>query len=395
MHATVAKAHHTLSRGAMTLYSFFAVIFVTAGSAAPTPLYRLYQQSMDLTPLLITVVFAIYSFSLLATLLTVGGLSDYLGRRPVILAALLLNIVALVLFATAESIGQLIVARAIQGIAVGSAMTAMGAAILDTDRARGALLNSVTIFLGLTFGALGSGVLVTYAPHPLHLVYTLLLVATAVFAVMLWAMPETISGKAGALASLKPHMSVPSQSKRVLLRLTPANVAVWALGAFYLSLMPNVVATTMQIASPLIGGIVVATLMGTAAITVPALKEWLPRRLVLTGTSALSLGVAVSLLGIAQHQVGALLAGTVIAGFGLGANFSGTLRSLLPTAKPDQRAGLLAAFYVECYLAFSLPAIVAGLAVPYAGLTMTAYVYGVAVIVLVAISLIASLWSDE
>ena len=64
---------------------------------------------------MITVVFAVYVVSLLAALLTVGGLSDYVGRRPVILAALLLNGAAMILFARAGDVGQLILARAVQG----------------------------------------------------------------------------------------------------------------------------------------------------------------------------------------------------------------------------------------------------------------------------------------
>lgn len=382
-----------LPPGAMTIFSFAAAILVAASSSAPTPLYRLYQQSMHLTPLLVTVVFSVYAVSLLAALLTVGGLSDYVGRRPVILGALLLNVVAMVLFATAGDVTQLILARAVQGICVGTATTALGAAILDTDRTRGPLLNSVTIFLGLTVGSLGSSVLVTFAPDPLHLVYEILFGLTAVMIAILWAMPETARGKAGALSSLRPHVSVPHQSRSVLLRLTPANIASWALGAFYLSLMPAVVATAMGVASPLVGGIVVATLMGTGAMAVAAFKEWPASRLRQAGTSALSLGVAVSLFGIQQQRVGPLLVGTIIAGLGFGANFSGTLRTLLPTAHPDQRAGLLAAFYVQSYLSFSLPAVAVGLSVPLIGLAAAAYCYGTVVILLAVISMIASLWT--
>jgi len=116
---------------------------------------------------------------------------------------------------------------------------------------------------------------------------------------------------------------------------------------------------------------------------------------VVIGTGVLSLGVALSLFGIEQRAIGALLAGTIVAGTGFGANFSGTLRTLLPTAHPDQRAGLLSTFYVECYLAFSLPTIAAGLAVPALGLAPTAYVYGVAVILLALASMIASLFGND
>ena len=385
----------SLPPGAMTLFSFAGAMLVAASSSAATPLYRLYQESMHLTPFWITIVFAVYVASLLAGLLTVGGLSDYVGRRPVILAALLLNAAAMILFAEARDVGQLILARAVQGLCVGTGTTALGAAILDTDRARGPLLNSVTPFLGMTVGSLGTAALITLAPDPLHTVYEVLLGLTALMIALLWVMPETAARKAGALASLRPHVSVPRQSRSVLVRLTPANVAGWALGGLYLSLMPSVVATAMRIVSPWVGGVVVAALMLTAAVAVSAFRGWPARRLVLMGTSTLSLGVAVSLFGIQQQQVAALLAGTVIAGAGFGSTFSGILRALLPTAAPDQRAGLLSAYYVQSYLAFSLPAVAAGLAVPVIGLSIAAYLYGAVIIVLAVISLMASLWADR
>jgi hypothetical protein len=380
---------------AMTLFSFGGAMLLAASSSAATPLYRLYQQSMHLTPFWITIVFAVYVASLLAGLLTVGGLSDYVGRRPVILAALLLNAAAMLLFAEARDVGQLFLARAVQGLCVGTGTTALGAAILDTTRARGPLLNSVTAFLGMTAGSLGAAALITFAPDPLHRVYEVLLGLTALMIVLLSLMPESTPRKAGALASLRPHIGVPRQSRSVLIRLTPANVAAWALGGLYLSLMPTVVASAMGVVSPWIGGVVVSALMLTAAIAVAAFREWPARRLILTGTGTLSLGVAVSMFGIQQQQVAALLAGTVIAGAGFGSTFSGTLRALLPTAEPDQRAGLLSAFYVQSYLAFSLPAVAAGLSVPLIGLSTAANLYGGVIILLAVTSMIASLRTDR
>jgi hypothetical protein len=380
---------------AMTLFSFAGAMLIAASSSAVTPLYRLYQETMHLTPFWITVVFSIYVASLLAALLTVGGLSDYVGRRPVILAALLANAAAMILFAEARDVGQLILARAVQGLSVGIGTTAFGAAILDTDRLRGPLLNSVTAFLGMTLGALGTAALITFAPDPLHMIYEALLGLTVLMIVLLWAMPESAQRKSGAWASLRPHVSVPRQSMAILVRLTPANVATWSLAGLYLSLIPSVVATTMRVVSPWSGGVVVSALMITAAIAVAAFRNWPARRLILIGTSVLSLGVAVSMAGIQQHEVAALLIGTMIAGVGFGSTFSGAFRALLPTAEPNQRAGLLSAFYVQCYLAFSLPAVAAGLSVPAIGLSTAAYIYGAAVIALALISMIASLWMER
>ena len=381
--------------GVMTLFSFASAMLIAASSSAVTPLYHLYQASMQITPLWITIVFASYVASLLAALLTVGGLSDYVGRRPVILAALLLNAAAMVLFSEARDVGQLILARMVQGLCVGIGTTAMGAAILDTNRARGPLLNSITAFLGMTAGSLGAAALITFAPDPLHTVYEVLLGWTALMIVLLYVMPESSTRKTGALASLRPHVRVPPQSRAILARLTPANVAAWALGGLYLSLMPTVVATVMGVATPWVGGVVVATLMLSGAIAIVTFRDWPARRLIVISTSTLGLGVAVSIIGIEQQRVAALLAGTVIAGAGFGSTFSGTLRTLLPTAEPHQRAGLLSAFYLQSYLAFALPAVVAGLSVPRIGLSTTAYIYGAVIILLAFISMVASLWTDR
>src|SRR5262249_32371352 len=197
-----------LPMSAMTVFSFVAAVALAASSAAPTPLYPLYQQSLHLSPLMITLVFAVYAFSLLAALLTVGSLSDHIRRKPVILASLLLNVGAMLLFVRTNNVGHLLSARAVQGLSVGTGITVLGAAILDTNKQHGALLNSVFIFLGLTVGALGSGLLVAFAPNPLHLVFEVLLAVTAILFVLLFAMPETTAGKAGAWASLRPHVAV-------------------------------------------------------------------------------------------------------------------------------------------------------------------------------------------
>jgi hypothetical protein len=384
-----------LSPAAMTLFSFAGAMLIAASSSAVTPLYHLYQASMHLTPFWITIVFASYVASLLTALLTVGGLSDYVGRRPVILAALLLNAAAMMLFSEARDVGQLILARAVQGLCVGVGTTAFGAAILDTSRARGALLNSVTAFLGMTAGALAAAGLITFASDPLHRVYEVLLVLTLLLVALLWVMPESTTRKTGALASLRPHVRVPPQSRSIFVRIVPASVATWSLGGLYLSLMPTIVATAMGAASPWVGGLVVSALMLAAAISVAIFRLWPARRLILTGTATLSLGVAVSMAGIQQQQVVALLAGTMMAGAGFGATFSGTLRALLPTAEPHQRAGLLSAFYVKAYLAFALPAVAAGLSVPLIGLATVAYAYGAVIILLALISMLASLWMDR
>jgi len=376
------------SRRALTAFGVVAAITFTASSSAPTPLYRLYQEHLGLSPLLLTVIFAAYAFSLLGALLTVGSLSDYVGRRPVAFAAMLLNALAMYMFIEAHSAGALIGARMVQGLAVGTATTTLGATILDSDRARGPLLNSITIFGGLTFGALGASVLATYAGQPEQLIYLTLLVILVLEALVLWLVPETAGRRNGVLTSLRPQVSVPPQVRQTLARVTPVNVAAWALGGFYLSLMPSLVRVATGLVSPIVGGTLVAAFMGTGAVAVLASRAWPAERVVVIGSILLTVGVAVTLAGVHLQLVSLLILGTAIAGFGQGCACSGPLRSVLPLAAAEERAGLLSAFYIECYLAFSLPVILISLLVPVIGLQMSAYIYGAGVLLLVISSLI-------
>ncbi len=385
-----APPRAVLSSTATTVMAAITAMTFSASGAAPTPLYHQYQESFGLTPFAVTTVFAAYVLSLLAALLTVGSLSDHVGRRPAILAALALNVVAMAMFMAANSAAALIAARALQGFATGLATAALGAAILDNDRSRGPVLNSITAFAGLTAGSLGAAILVTYAPDPRQLVYAVLLALSALEAFILWSMPETAQRRAGALASLRPHISVPAQARAALMRVTPVTIASWALGGFYFSLMPALVRVATGVSLPVIGGLVVSALTLSGVISVLALRSTAPDRLLSGGIVALAVGVATTLAGVHEQLVWLMLVGTVIAGIGFGAAFSGTMRTVLPLAKTDERAGLLAAFYVAGYLSFSLPAVLAGLAVPMVGLTVAAYVYGSAVIAMALASLIAA-----
>jgi len=380
----------TLSCYVTTITAVAAAITFSASGAAPTPLYHEYQEHFGLTPFVITNIFAAYVMSLLLALLTVGSLSDYVGRRPAILGALVANILAMIVFMTAGSAAALIVARIIQGFANGLAITTLAATILDTDKERAPLLNSVTAFAGLSAGTLGAGLLVTFAPAPEQLIFIVLLILSVVEAAILWFMPETATPKRGALASLRPHVHVPRIARATFAAISPVNIASWSLGGFYFSLMPSVVRAATGATLPIIGGLVVATLTLSGAVAVVILRKLHPERILIFGIIALMLGVLVTMTGIQFQNVNVMLFGTLVGGTGFGTVFSGTLRSVLAYAQPGERAGLLSAYFVEGYLSFSLPALAAGFLAPIVGLTRTADFYGAGVILLAASSLVVT-----
>lgn len=381
-----------MSRPASTRVSliFLAITLLgfLAASSAPTPLYHLYQEQLQFSPAILTLIFGVYAFSLLAALLTVGSLSDYLGRKPVIFVALLLNMLAMLLFINADSVAWLIAARLIQGFATGMATSVLGAALLDFDRRQGPLITSVAPLLGMACGALGCGLLAEFAPLPLQLTYWLLLGLFLVQAIYLWRLAESVSPQPGAWRSLRPTLHVPVQARRALWLVLPLDLAAWAVGGFYLSLAPSLVRAATGSTSNLIGGALVAVLTLSGALSIYTLRNQGADKMLRLSASLLVVGLALVLVAVHGGSLPLFFVGTLVTGSGFGAGFLGALRSIMPLALPHERAGLMSAFYVLSYLAFSLPSLLAGNLTRVFGLIPTTDGYGAVLIVLSAAALL-------
>jgi len=381
-----------LSRTAAFYLQASIILFFLAGSSAPTPIYAVYQAAWGFSPVTITVVFGSYALAVLAALLVVGSLSDHVGRRPVLIVAALVQAGAMVMFATAHGVTALIAARVIQGLSTGAAASAVGAGLLDLDRARGTVANAVSPMLGTATGSVASGLMVQYLPAPTQLVYVVLGVIFVAQAIGVAMMPEPVAPRPGALASLRPQLRLPQALRRPLLLAAPALVAAWALAGFYASLGPAFLRRLTASSSLALGGTALFVLAGSGALTVLVMRARSSRAMMTFGTAALVVGVATTLLAMAHASVGVFFLGAVIAGAGFGAGFQGAIRSVLPLAGPRDRAGVLSLLYVIAYLAMGLPAVVGGLRVVHGGgVLSTAREYGVAVMVLAALALLGTL----
>jgi MFS family permease len=369
--------------------ALLAAIFVTflAASTAPSPLYALWREAWGFSALTLTLVFASYAFALLAALLVFGALSDHVGRRPVLVAALAVEIASTALFRQAASVEWLFAARVLQGLATGVATAALSAALLDLNRERGALLASVSPLAGMALGALGAGALAEFAPAPTRLVFEVLLAVLVLQTLLALRLPETSTPLPGAWDSLKPRLALPRRARATFAALLPINTALWALGGFYSSLGPSLARIVTGRHSPTLGGAAVTALVLSGAVAVLVARRREPRRALRTGAWGLLLGVGVTLAGVQAHATAVFFAGTAIAGLGFGAGFNGAVRSLVPLAEAHERAGTMATFYVASYLAFAVPAIAAGLAAGRFGLQAASLGYGALLVALGVFSL--------
>lgn len=387
--ASQPTATHTQTASPrQALFYLGVLVAFLAASSAPTPLYPLYQQAWGFSSTLLTLVFAVYMFALLATLLMSGSLSDHWGRKPVTATAIGIEILSLIVFLLASGPGWLIAGRVLQGVATGIMTSAVVAAILDSDPRRGAVIASVAPLFGMAFGALFSGLLVSYAPAPMRLVFALLLALLLLQLAWLPRMLETAANRSGRRPSLRPHVAIPAGARTPLLRVVAVSMASWMLGGFTLSLGPSLVAAVTDLHSPVMGALPVFLLSLVGAGSVLMLRRHSPRLALLIGGWSIAIGMLLILFGMHAQAPWLLLIAILSAGVGFGAGFMGVMRTVTPLVAASQRAAVMAALYVIWYLSASVPALLAGMATDQVGLQTTTYVYAAVVIALAATALL-------
>ncbi|MEU3907198.1 MFS transporter [Streptomyces goshikiensis] len=371
------------------------LVLLMLSSSVPSALYVLYQQEWGLSSGTITVVFALYAVTVLAGLLLFGSLSDTLGRRPVLGAGLVLAIVSMGLFAGSQGLAMLLAARAVQGLAVGLATGAMGAALLElTPRSRpalGAQVNSAGPTVGIGLGGIGAGLLVQYAPAPTALSYLLLIGAFALSLAGVARMPESAPGAGGGFRVVPRRIRIPAAVRGRFAVLVLTIVAVWSVGGFYLSLGPHLALSLLQSTNYLVGGATVALLAGAATAAQLLLGATEALRTAVIGLLGLLAGLGLVLLSLGTGSAALFLVATAVLGSGWGAAFLGSFRALSALAEPEHRGELTAAVYVFAYLAMSVPAVLAGMLTNIHGLHRTSVGFMAAVAAVCALALLVTL----
>jgi len=367
--------------------------FFLFAASAPSPLYGIYARLWRFSPTTITSIYAVYAAGALAALLITGRLSDHLGRRPVVMVALLVQIGGMFAFITANSLGSLYLGRTLQGFATGIASGAISAWLVDVEPQQhpglGSAVSGIALLAGLGLGSFCSAILVQYAPDPLRLVFWLLAALYAVGFVAMIAIPDFVRRSPGALQSMRPRVGIPTAARQQFMSTAPTMIAIWALAGLYLSLGTALATTLSRSENRVVGGIVILALAGGGAIASAMVRHVDPRTLILRGSLVVVAGVGLTLFAVLHSSAPGLYAGSLIAGLGLGAAFSGIIRSLGPLAPPEKRGALFAAVYIVVYVAISVPTIAAGIATSRFGLQHTTYAYGLVVIALTVATFVA------
>lgn len=226
-------------------------------------------------------------------------------------------------------------------------------------------------------------------PQPTRLIFEIFVIAFLALAAGTALLPETVGRRPGAWAALRPRVSVPVAARRAFLRSTPTLVSTWMLGGLMLSVGGSLLATVFDQGNHAVVGLVLGSFAGAAALASTLLRNRTPQFMTGLGTGLLVAGaVALSVVTVSWPV---FVVGTVVAGAGFGPAFLGAFRSVSQLASDHERAGLISAIFIVSYLAFSIPAVLAGILIAVVGLAPTTLGYAGLVTVVAAATLVDQL----
>lgn len=361
----------TTGHGRGFWYVAFAFLVAMAFSTVPAPLFPVYQARDGFSTFMITVVFAAYAVGVATALVLAGHVSDWLGRRRVLVPALVLELVAAVLFLSGTDLTTLLVARFVNGLGVGMLTATATAALADLDALhrpgagprRFEVVSTTVNIGGLGAGALLTGVLAEWAPAPLRTSYVVFVALLAVAIAAVALTPETVERPAERPSYRPQRPRADHRDPRTWLAAVLSGFVAFGVFGLFTSVAPGFVAGSLHHPSRALAGLVVFSVFGSAALA-QALSGGLSldarRR---SGLLAVATGLVLLTLGMHAASLGLFLLGGVVAGAGAGVLFKSAVATAAGLAAPAERGEALAGLFLVAYLGMSVPAIGVGLAV--------------------------------
>ncbi|GIT80021.1 MFS transporter [Leifsonia sp. LS1] len=347
-----------------------AFLAVMAFSTVPTPLYALYQARDGFPTWVITVVFAAYAVGVIASLFLIGHLSDWAGRRRMVLIALLVELLAAAVFLVWNDVSGLIVARVLSGVGVG-ALTASATAHLSELRAvarpeegprLAGTVSTVVNTGGLALGPLLGGAFAQFLPAPLLLPYVVFLVVLALASLAVALVPETVERAEERPAYRPQRISLPASARGAFSAAAVAAFAGFAVFGLFTSLAPSVVSGVLHQSSHLLAGAVPFTVFAASALSQIVFARLRMRAQLALALVLMLVGLAGLAAGVLVASLAAFLVSGILAGAGVGLLFRSAIGVTAALSAPERRGEVLAAIFLVAYIGLALPVLLVGVA---------------------------------
>ncbi len=372
-----------MTRGAYL--AMVALLVFTMGTSIITPLLPLYAGQFHLSNGTLTLLFATYTATVVPTMLVAGSASDRLGRKRVLLPAMLVLTCASLVFAFTESVSMLFVGRVLQGLAVGMFLGVGTAFVVDhaipAKRALAAMAAGAFFRLGFGLGPGMAGLVAQYWGDPIHRPFEVHLVLLAVGIGCVILASETVPRRR---YKFEIRVGVPKGQMRGFAGfMAPAAFTMSFMEGTVLSIVPLYLYDTLGERNVAIAGLCGFLVLGLGGMTPLVTRNVAPRMAVMIGLGVSA--VVTWLIALAAVGGSALLVVVAagIIGFVNGMILQGAT-VICSTVVPLQERGKLLSSLYMCAYAGTVPAVGLGYLSLSIGLTATLVVFSIAACVLAA-----------
>ena len=372
-----------MTRGAYL--AMVALLVFTMGTSIITPLLPLYAGQFHLSNGTLTLLFATYTATVVPTMLVAGSASDRLGRKRVLLPAMLVLTCASLVFAFTESVSMLFVGRVLQGLAVGMFLGVGTAFVVDhaipAKRALAAMAAGAFFRLGFGLGPGMAGLVAQYWGDPIHRPFEVHLVLLAVGIGCVILASETVPRRR---YKFEIRVGVPKGQMRGFAGfMAPAAFTMSFMEGTVLSIVPLYLYDTLGERNVAIAGLCGFLVLGLGGMTPLVTRNVAPRMAVMIGLGVSA--VVTWLIALAAVGSSALLVVVAagIIGFVNGMILQGAT-VICSTVVPLQERGKLLSSLYMCAYAGTVPAVGLGYLSLSIGLTATLVVFSIASCVLAA-----------
>jgi MFS family permease len=341
-----------------------AISIVVLGANTPIPLLTVYQTQWHLSTGMLTIVYAVYSAGVVAAVFGIGPLSDAVGRKRVLLPALVTMGAGLCACLLAPNVIILIIGRILQGVAIGAGTTTAVAALgeLHPDgkaHAQVALVATVATVAGLAGGPLVAGLLAEFGPWPTVLPYAVSLVLLAGVAGAIARMPETVT-LSGPVRLQPRRIAIPVAIRRPFFLATYVEMTVYGVAGTFAGLGGSFTRYLLHVASHAAAGLLVALLFIASTMAQVLLRSLSLKDSMRIGLALIAAGLVTLLGALASGSAGVFFAATVVLGFGHGLAYVGSQELVDRIAPPARRAEIFSGFQLGLYAGATLPAVLVG-----------------------------------
>ncbi len=343
-------------------FSFMATYIA---SAAPIPLYGVYQSTYGVTYFELSLSSVVYFIGAVVALIFFGRLSNHFGRKPIALLSILLAALSSVFFLNIHSATPLLAGRLLQGIACGLASTALAAWVVDCATSVPSWISPAVIscgpMTGLTIGGVGSGLLAQYSPTiPQQLPFIIVLIILAFCLFLITRGQETMDSRPGAIKSIKPHFALPPLAKAAFPLAIITFVSTWALGGFFQAFGPAMAREQLHTTSTVAAAFVFASIMAPSSIGASIAGRFHPKQAQLFGMISFTVFLGAILLSLKFSLFYSFLIASILTGIAQGGVLTGSIQTMVKGLQPEERANVFAVIYASSYIGAAIPTLVAG-----------------------------------